>query len=115
MRGHENEFGQCLRANAEWVSLAVFAGRLYRIDWYPGAVDGDSEVHGELYSFSSPDLLEKLDAYEECSPDFPEPHEYRREKRPVWLPDGQMVKAWIWLYNHSTANATFIPDGKFKR
>ena len=114
MSSFDNRFSRKLREHCAFVNRAVFKGLLYQIDWYPGAIDGEGNVHGELYSFTSPNVLSELDEYEECSPAFPEPHEYRREKRAVTTLDEQTVNAWIWLYNRSITNLEPIPDGIFK-
>lgn len=85
---------------------------------YPGLVgagdDVDARVVGELYRMRDPDrLLPKLDAYEECSPSCPQPHEYRREISLVETAAGERVRAWVYWYQGSTPNLAMIEPGDF--
>ena len=84
---------------------------------FPGAVDSSSSedrVRGEVYELhDEPALLEKLDEYEECSPNDPKPTLYRREKRNVVLEDGRTVEAWVYLFNRPTDGLPRIRSGDF--
>lgn len=57
-------------------------------------------------------ILAVLDAYEECTADDPQPHEYRRERRPVQRMDGP-VDAWVYIYAHEVTGFARIRDGDF--
>ena len=108
-----------LAKHAQPVGKGVYRGRLYRIDWYPGAVpsdDPDETVHGEIYLMQHPELiLPQLDRYEETGPDFPEPHEYVRRRQPVRLLSGECLSAWIYLYNRPVDSLMRISSGDFLR
>lgn len=101
-----------LAENAEFVDYASYQGSLYNIDSYPGVVpsgDPTHQVHGEVYRLADADrLLACLDRYEECGPEFPDPTEYRRQEQDVQLDNGDPVKAWVYVYNRSTAGLEFI-------
>lgn len=92
-------------------------GRLYAVAGYPGLVlsdQPDERVVGELVQMPDPDAaLSRLDAYEECSPAFPEPHEYVRTLLPIELESGGTVQAWVYLYNHAVDGLPLIASGDF--
>lgn len=99
---------QLLAMNAVFVDYAVFQGRLYQVGYYPGAVPSDDPGHrvlGEVYRLADTEsLLPCLDSYEGFGPEFPEPNEYLRQQREVRLNHGELVSAWIYLYNRPTAS-----------
>src|SRR3546814_9316943 len=87
-------------------------GALYRIADYPGFVPGpNGVVAGDVFELPDPTpVLAKLDIYEECSPDFPPPHEYRREMLAVDMPDGP-VQAWVYVYARPTDGQERLENG----
>lgn len=92
-------------------------GKLFEVNGYPGAVESDNPseiVVGELYLINSrEELLSALDEYEECNDDFPQPHEYIRKKLPVYLMDGKVVSAWVYVYNRATDVLEQIEPGDY--
>jgi gamma-glutamylcyclotransferase (GGCT)/AIG2-like uncharacterized protein YtfP len=104
-----------LRTGAHWVAPGEVRGFLYRLSGYPGLVPDASggPVIGDLFAMQdSAQMLTLLDDYEECSPRFPEPHEYRRITLAVATADGP-VHAWTYAYAWSTDNAELIAGGDF--
>lgn len=105
-----------LAAEADSLGPASIAGRLYRIDWYPGLVPGEGRVHGEVFRLRTPaDSLVWLDAYEGIVPgdDLKNRNEYERVRRPVTLDDGRTVEAWVYLYLADVSAATPVADGRW--
>ncbi|MCX4188799.1 gamma-glutamylcyclotransferase family protein [Methylophaga sp. OBS3] len=106
-----------LHQDTEFIGEASMRGRLYLLDGYPGAVDSvdfADNVVGELYRIRRQQaLFSTLDDYEECSEKFPQPHEYRRELRPVSLADGRQIVAWVYLYNWDIRGLPQIVSGDF--
>lgn len=99
-----------------WVT-AVFQGRLYRVDDFPGATrsaePGDL-VRGEVYRLQDPDLvLPRLDEYEDFDPADPQGSLYHREVADVRLHDGRQVSAWIYLYNRPVDGLPRLASGDF--
>ena len=117
--------GDVLRDNATLIGRGSIRARLHIIpdpqtgaDAYPGATRGRravDRVHGELYLLRDDfaELLKVLDAYENCSPEFPEPHEFQRRRVKVELADRTVVDAVAYLYNWDIAKARLVPDGQF--
>ncbi|MBB6124399.1 gamma-glutamylcyclotransferase family protein [Sphingobium subterraneum] len=90
-------------------------GHLLRVADYPALVLDEEAgwVIGDLLRMTNPaPLLAALDAYEECSADFPQPHEYRRVLIDVQSPEGP-VPAWAWLYARTTDGLPIIESGDF--
>src|SRR5262245_52285371 len=97
----EHRMGARLRREARRIGAATLQGRLYRVSWYPGAVDSTDpaqRVHGEVYALDNPKLaLAWLDAYEGIVPGRGEAGEYRRVERPVQFATGAQTAAWVYL------------------
>jgi len=111
------EMSRLLTKYAEFVGGAAYQGKLYKIDYYPGAVpsnDPNDAVLGEIYLLHQADVaLPLLDQYEEFGPEFPEPNEYIRLKQAVALKNGRTVMAWVYVYNHSTEDLELIESANF--
>ncbi|RYD26769.1 MAG: gamma-glutamylcyclotransferase [Verrucomicrobiaceae bacterium] len=108
-RGGSNHFRM---AGAGFVSEGTVAGRMYRIDWYPGLVldDGGDEIHGEVYSVE-PGLLGDLDVFEGVSAGEMEGSEYRRVHATVVRRDSRTTTAWVWEWRGQTDEARRVHDG----
>ncbi|MGZ4968124.1 MAG: gamma-glutamylcyclotransferase family protein [Methylobacter sp.] len=116
-RAANNQMHQLLAKYAEFVDDASYCGKLYKIDYYPGAVPSDDPndaVQGEVYRIRQADIVLPLfDRYEECGPEFPEPNEYSRRKQTVLLNNGRTVTAWVYIYNHPTKGLALVESGNF--
>jgi gamma-glutamylcyclotransferase (GGCT)/AIG2-like uncharacterized protein YtfP len=116
-RDANSEKSHLLTKHGEFVDDAIYQGRLYKIDYYPGAVSSDNPndvVQGEVYLLHQADVvLPLLDQYEEFGPEFPEPNEYIRLKQTVALKNGHTVMAWVYLYNRPTENMELIESANF--
>lgn len=102
---------------ADFVDEAIFQGKLYMVDYYPGVVpseDPSDLVQGEVYRLRNPDhVLSRLDQYEECGRGFPEPTEYIRRAEKVRLRDERIIAAWVYVYNRPTNKLDLIESGDF--
>ncbi len=118
-RETNSEMFKLLAKHADFVSTASYQGKLYKIDNYPGVIPSANpvdSVQGEVYLLHNPNLiLPQLDQYEECGPGFAEPTEYKRELWSVSLQNGQLIQAWLYRYNHSTAALEILSSGDFLR
>ncbi len=68
---------------------------------YPGAVLSDSHQRGsgELYRLSDKDhVFRVLDPYEGYNPKEAHPTEFRRGRVPIFLNNGEVATAWVYLY-----------------
>ena len=121
----EHPLGDRLRRNARLLGRGSIRARLYVIDdpddpgnnFYPGALpspDPADRVHGEVYDLLEPAaLIEAFDAYEACSPDWPEPHEFIRRSVEVALEAGGATRAWSYLYSWDVSTARHVKSGRF--
>lgn len=111
--GFDGPMAHWLAQVAQLVGPAWVDGLLYRVADYPALVPGDGRVRGDLFVLEDADaVLTRLDAYEECTSDDPQPHEYRRVRLLVDGPDGP-VEAWTYLYALPVAGPDRIAGGDF--
>src|SRR5215510_13241062 len=105
--------GARLRAQARLLGSATITGRLYRVSWYPGAVesaDPTQQVRGEVYALADPvSSLAWLDEYEGIAAGEEDAGEYRRLERTVRLADGEDLTAWVYLLQRDTADLIQVP------
>ncbi|MCL4427796.1 MAG: gamma-glutamylcyclotransferase [Deltaproteobacteria bacterium] len=112
-----NDMYHLLAKNARFIDDAVWNGKLYMVEDYPGAVPSDNQldkVYGELYLLNNPEkILPALDEYEECSDKFLEPTLFKRIKGDVKTIGGEIIKTWIYIYNLPVDNLKQIKSGNF--
>jgi gamma-glutamylcyclotransferase (GGCT)/AIG2-like uncharacterized protein YtfP len=108
---------QLLARHCTYLANGSMQGSLYEVDGYPGAIasaEPGERVFGELYRIIDREfLLRELDAYEECTQDFPQPHEYVRKKVLVSRESGGPVLAWVYLYNRDVSHLAQIRSGDY--
>jgi gamma-glutamylcyclotransferase (GGCT)/AIG2-like uncharacterized protein YtfP len=92
---------------ATFLGPARASGRLLDLGAYPGLIDGDGAVHGELYRLDAPELLRDLDREEG--------YNFQRRRTVVTLGSGRRALAWVYRYRGSRANAVPIPHGDYRR
>lgn len=116
MREFDNPWAEMLRTHAVFTSSGSFPGRLYLVDWFPGAVyqpKAEQKVHGEIYRVTDPVfLIPQLDDYEDI---HAEPSLYRREIIPISGSDDRIYHCWAYIYNLPADGLPEIPDGRFRR
>ncbi len=122
---NDNAMSKFLAAHSVFVSKGYFYGKLYLVDWFPGAILSDNtetssaqvseeRVFGSVFKISDPALVFKvLDDYEGLGEHDPKPHLFKRETITVFLENNTKIKAWVYVYNHSTANLKRIISGNF--
>lgn len=117
MRRFEHPMHKTLADHAEFISNGSFQGRLYRIDWYPGAVltsEPKDKVHGEVYKLKDPiKTLEILDEFEAFDPRNLEGSEFIRKTVQVVTENNDPIDCEVYLFNHSIERAKWIEKGKF--
>lgn len=108
-----------LPREARFVAHARVQGCLYDLGEYPGFVpsaEHNASVHGEVYAIDFPqETLARLDEYEGCSPNDPEPYEFERVKGRVTLESGGIETAWFYVYKGPTNGRRRIETGDFFR
>lgn len=116
-KGADTAMSQVLARHCEYYADGYMQGKLYEINGYPGAVESDNpedKVYGELYRIIDRGVvLLQLDEYEECTNQYPVPHEYSRKKLPIALTGDGSVMAWVYVFNHSIANLVPITSGDY--
>lgn len=118
-----------LMAEAQSLGPATIVGRLYRISWYPGLVEGAGTVHGEVFQLRDPARsLAWLDAYEGITPASlhapaaqepasttrsAPPDEYERVLREVTLASGTPLQAWVYVYRNDVSGCFPVAEGRW--
>jgi gamma-glutamylcyclotransferase (GGCT)/AIG2-like uncharacterized protein YtfP len=103
-------------AGAVFVSPATTRGKLYEVGAYPGMIEGDGTVRGELYRVDDIAVaLEVLDEVEEYDPLDAAASPYVRAVRNVRLEqDGSETAAWLYLYNREVKGLPLISSGDWR-
>lgn len=112
-----NSMFHLLAREARFVGRAQVQGRLFHLGEYPGLVrsrDPGLWVHGEVYTLENPpENLARLDYYEGCGPNDPEPHEFERVEKDVVLESGERKNIWVYVYRGSTTDKKEILSGDY--
>ncbi len=111
-RGSDHPNAERLARESEWLDTATLTGTLYRVSWHPALVlEGSDTVTGDLLRLTDPTAsLPWLDAFENCGPDDPPPHDYRREMAEVTTTDGS-VPAMVYVWNLPFEGLERMPGG----
>ena len=112
----QHNMSQFMSSKAEFICEATFQGKLYMVDYYPGAIPSDDIndlVVGDVFSVNDAAILQELDAFEGVGSSFSKPNEYRRVIKSVRTKRGEHMKAWIYLYNWLVDQENQIKNGDF--
>jgi gamma-glutamylcyclotransferase (GGCT)/AIG2-like uncharacterized protein YtfP len=107
-----------LAGEAELLCEATFTGRLYRVAWYPGLVDGEDGdvVHGELHRLNDPErAFVRLDEFEGVTrgtSSVTEQDAYARVERTVQTDTGATV-AWVYLFRGDVTGLHRVAPGRW--
>jgi gamma-glutamylcyclotransferase (GGCT)/AIG2-like uncharacterized protein YtfP len=100
------------------VGQGFVRGRLYDLGDYPGAVLTRSGplIRGLVFELpEDPEVLERLDQYEEFNRSRPKASLFVRKRRVVQLQDGRKIYCWIYAYNRPTGTASPLPSGEYSK
>lgn len=102
---------------ADYLVQGQVTGKLYDIGAYPGLIvtaDCTQHVFGEVYRMhDAVAALAKLDEYEGCSAGFKKPHAFLRQRTEVTLENGELLPAWVYVYNGTVRNERQILSGDY--
>lgn len=105
MRGYA--LHRVLAGGATVDGTGTVRGRLLDLGRYPGLIEGEGRVHGEVYRLDDPELLPVLDREEG--------YNFERRRAIVTLAGGRRVRAWLYRYRGPRERATLIHDGDYRR
>jgi len=116
-RNCEGKMHPLLAESASFICEATYQGKLYKISDYVGAVPSDDRkdrVKGELYLLKEKEsLFIRLDEYEECKLSLGDEGEFIRTIVKVCRLDGNIIDAWIYLYNRPTSGLEIVQSGDY--
>ena len=104
MRGFSRNY--LLVGSASFVGVANVNGRLLSLGSYPGIVEGQGRVRGELYRIDDSQVLPTVDREEG--------YNFERRLTDVTRADGRRVRAWIYWYRGPRTRGTPIPQGDWR-
>lgn len=87
---------------------ATTTGELRNFGDYPGLVEGNGTVSGELVRLPEA-ALSRIDDLEGFDPSDPDGSLFRRELRTIQLEDGSRWEGWTYLWCHG--GGSLIPSG----
>ena len=105
MRGYA--LHRLLAGTSTFLGDARVRGTLLDLRDYPGLVDGEGWVSGELYRLHDRELLPALDRAEG--------YNFERRRAGVSLADGRRSSAWVYRYRGAREGAVPIPHGDYRR
>lgn len=116
MRGFTNPFAKKIRQHGVWLGKASFAGALYDLGDYPGAIyqpQSPHRVYGEVWELKDfQKTIIALDRYEGihvCNP------EYMRQPIPVTFENGADDICWTYLFCQPVESFIFITHGDYRK
>lgn len=113
----DNDMSKFLSANSKAVGKGYIQGKLYKISWFPGAIvskNSSEKVYGTLFKLKNiSSTLEILDHYEGFYKHNTETSLFKREITTVFLENGALVDAWVYLYNQNITEGKRILSGDF--
>ncbi len=100
------------------VGRGCVRGWLYDLGEYPGAVlsDAGPAIMGQVFELpDDPEVLKRLDEYEEFDPGNPDGSLFVRRECLVVLDHGKKVKGWVYSYNRPPGGAASLLNGDFAK
>jgi len=92
---------------ATYLESGSVRGALVDLGRYPGLLEGNGRVVGEVYRIETPELLPVVDREEG--------YNFQRYRTLVTLGGGRRVRAWAYRYRGPRERATLIADGDYRR
>ncbi len=82
-----------------FMGFGVVKGKLINVDWYPGLVEGELCVFGEVYRVEE-EIVSRLDRFEDYNPDEEKGSLFLRRKKDVWmLCEDVKIDASCYIFN----------------
>lgn len=102
--------------HSEAVGKGFMYGKLYKISWFPGVVNTETneKVYGTVFKLQpNVDVFKTLDDYEGFYKNDTVSSLYVRVQTEVFLENGTALKAWVYLYNQKIVDEPQIISGDF--
>jgi gamma-glutamylcyclotransferase (GGCT)/AIG2-like uncharacterized protein YtfP len=90
----------------------VIPGQLYDLGAYPGLIDGEGDVVGELFEVRDLSVMPALDAFEDYWPEQPDRSRYERVQVQLKTPHR---RAWVYVWRLGLDDARYIESGDWFR
>lgn len=103
---YQGHMAKQLSDKAEYVGEGVALGTMYDLG-FPGVIEGDTRIKGDLYTSLTPEVLQSLDYYEG------HPNHFERRASTIELPNGETVEAWMYYYTLKVNGLKEIKTGDY--
>ncbi|MEM7658591.1 MAG: gamma-glutamylcyclotransferase family protein [Bacteroidota bacterium] len=117
LKGSENLMSAFVKKKSEKVGRGSIRGRLFKVDFYPGAVfDPKSPIRikGDILKLDQVEkVLEVLDGYEGFEEGDWENSLFIRKVLPVQKDSGETLYCWVYLFHQATEPYPEIDSGDF--
>ncbi len=113
-RSYKHQISEYLSKKATFIGEGKVPGRLYKIEWYPGAIyepESPHFVHGDIYEIKSFSIFSILDDYEGITGNRDDI--YKRTIVDAWM-DNVQVPVWFYNYIGSIRGLQMIESGNFQ-
>lgn len=95
-----------------FVTTCQFAGVLYNLGQFPGAVPGEGAVHGELFRLRDPQAWAVLDRYEGYDADREDDSLFVRRRVDLIAPSDRT--AWVYWFNGDPTGRPRVESGDWE-
>lgn len=96
----------------QFVDACQWAGQMYDLGSFPGAVPEAGTVHGELFRLASPELWTLLDSYEGYNANWEATSVYLRRQVALEVPSD--CTAWVYWYNGDPSGHPLVESGDWR-
>jgi gamma-glutamylcyclotransferase (GGCT)/AIG2-like uncharacterized protein YtfP len=103
--------GPRIQARCELIGGCWIPGLLFDLGEYPGLVEGDGEVLGELYQVRDPTVFTELDYFQGYDVGDQANSEYVRRRVRLTEPP---LTAWVYVYNRPVEDAGPVRSGDWR-
>lgn len=114
MQRVSNKMSAFLKLHSTFSSDGYFHGKLYDLGEYPGAIistNREEKVFGQVFELhQTEEVFPVLDAYEGVEEGL-----YLRRKVEVTTVAGQIIHAWVYVYNQPVELHKFIESGDYMK
>jgi len=116
MKGFRN-YSSFLEGKSSFCGRGSLMGTLYYLpQGYPGLIDGDGTVHGEVHELLDPQARSELDWLEGYHEDG-NGSLYDKTIRTVTMDDGNRMECWVYVYcdtSYAATKGAHVADGDWR-
>ncbi len=98
--------------DAPFLGFATTSGKLFDVGRYPGMIEGEGQVYGEVYQVE-PDGLSMIDLLEGFDPENLSESHYLRQEVELMVNGNEKLNGEAYYYNLEIDHLPLIPSGDY--